>query len=163
MNTALIISEIMSNSLEPWKPLLLFIPVRLGINEINRLYFESLKVNIKEIHAICYVANSQKILIYISGLFWAWTMCWSNRWTSKSCPIFSGLYLWWFNMFRSTWDPNCNDSRYKVKSRWRRSRYVLSYRSVLQMAYGSTRSKHIFGKSVLIKVMINLLYIFKLT
>jgi len=43
MNTALIISEIMSNSLEPWKPLLLFIPVRLGINEINRLYFESLK------------------------------------------------------------------------------------------------------------------------
>ena len=69
MNTALIISEIMSNSLEPWKPLLLFIPVRLGINEINRLYFESLKVNIKEIHAICYVANSQKFLIYISGLF----------------------------------------------------------------------------------------------
>ena len=43
MNTALIISEIMSNSI-PWKPLLLFIPVRLGINEINRLYFESLKV-----------------------------------------------------------------------------------------------------------------------
>ena len=104
-----------------------------------------------------------KILIYISGLFWAWTMCWSNRWTSKSCPIFSGLYLWWFDLFRSTWDPNCNDSRYKVKSRWRRSRYVLPYRSVLQMAYGSTRSKHIFGKSVLIKVMINLLYIFKLT
>ena len=50
MNTALIISEIMSNSLEPWKPLLLFIPVRLGINEINRLYFESLKVNINKIH-----------------------------------------------------------------------------------------------------------------
>ena len=52
MNTALIISEIMSNSLEPWKPLLLFIPVRLGINEINRLYFESLKVNIIKIHVI---------------------------------------------------------------------------------------------------------------
>ena len=43
MNNALVISEVMSSSI-PWQPLLLFIPVRLGIHEINPTYFDSLKV-----------------------------------------------------------------------------------------------------------------------
>jgi len=45
MNNVLVISEILESSqIEgPWKPLLLFVPVRLGINDINPTYFSSLK------------------------------------------------------------------------------------------------------------------------
>ena len=46
MNNALVISEAISISSRPWQPLLLFIPVRLGINEINPTYFDSLKVKL---------------------------------------------------------------------------------------------------------------------
>ena len=46
MNNVLVISEIIASSCieGPWKPLLLFVPVRLGINDINPMYFSSLKV-----------------------------------------------------------------------------------------------------------------------
>ena len=46
MNNVLVISEIIASSCTegPWKPLLLFVPVRLGINDINPMYFSSLKV-----------------------------------------------------------------------------------------------------------------------
>ena len=46
MNNVLVISEILASSCTdgPWKPLLLFVPVRLGINDINPMYFSSLKV-----------------------------------------------------------------------------------------------------------------------
>lgn len=45
MNNVLVISEIIASSCTegPWKPLLLFVPVRLGINDINPMYFSSLK------------------------------------------------------------------------------------------------------------------------
>ena len=51
LNNALIISEIMTSFDGPWKPLLLFVPVRLGINEINPMYFDSLKVRNTKIKA----------------------------------------------------------------------------------------------------------------
>ena len=46
MNNVLVTSEIIASSCTegPWKPLLLFVPVRLGINDINPMYFSSLKV-----------------------------------------------------------------------------------------------------------------------
>lgn len=46
LNNVLIISEVFESSCAngPWMPLLLFVPVRLGINEINPTYFSSLKV-----------------------------------------------------------------------------------------------------------------------
>ena len=49
MNNVLVISEILASSCTdgPWKPLLLFVPVRLGINDINPMYFSSLKVKKK--------------------------------------------------------------------------------------------------------------------
>ena len=40
MNNVLILSDF---QFQTWKPLLLFVPVRLGINEINPTYFSSLK------------------------------------------------------------------------------------------------------------------------
>jgi len=45
MNNVLVISEVLQSSQidGPWKPLLLFVPVRLGINDINPTYFSSLK------------------------------------------------------------------------------------------------------------------------
>ena len=37
-------SEAKVNPGDPWKPLLLFIPLRLGLSEINPVYFGDLKV-----------------------------------------------------------------------------------------------------------------------
>ena len=47
LNNTLVISDILTASRAngPWMPLLLFVPVRLGITEINPTYFSSLKVN----------------------------------------------------------------------------------------------------------------------
>ena len=54
MNNVLIISEVLSSSASngPWRPLLLFVPVRLGINDINPTYFSSLKVSKDAKHII---------------------------------------------------------------------------------------------------------------
>ena len=52
MNNALVISEAISS--RPWQPLLLFIPVRLGINEINPTYFDSLKVQLPKNYGSSY-------------------------------------------------------------------------------------------------------------
>jgi hypothetical protein len=48
LNNTLILSDVMASSTannSVWKPLLLFVPVRLGIQEINPTYFASLKVS----------------------------------------------------------------------------------------------------------------------
>ncbi len=46
LNNCLVISDVMGECLTSgrmWKPLLLFIPLRLGIHDINVTYFEPLK------------------------------------------------------------------------------------------------------------------------
>ena len=41
----LVVIDQVKAEVEPWKPLLLFVPLRLGICDINPLYFPDVKVN----------------------------------------------------------------------------------------------------------------------
>jgi hypothetical protein len=44
LDNLVVIDQVKADA-EPWKPLLLFVPLRLGICEINPLYFSDVKVN----------------------------------------------------------------------------------------------------------------------
>ena len=68
MNNVLVISEVLQSSQidGPWKPLLLFVPVRLGINDINPTYFSSLKVNPATWNEIQQKALSMYLLLNVT-------------------------------------------------------------------------------------------------
>lgn len=67
LNNCLILSELKESSTVtgPWKPLLLFVPVRLGITEINPMYFSSLKVRHKKSN--CFWFSLQSSIVFSLG------------------------------------------------------------------------------------------------
>jgi hypothetical protein len=56
-----IITKRLSESSKCWKPLVIIIPLRLGLNDVNKEYIDQLKVNI-------YISDHSKVTIDVSSI-----------------------------------------------------------------------------------------------